>query len=88
MDDTLDLSRLDAGRLGLEFSEFDLVELVMSVARSQATQAQRKDLSLEVRVAESVPQVVRPFAPVFLQLNPLLCSASPLCSRLTFACVF
>jgi len=65
VDDTLDLSRLDAGRLVLEFTDFDLSELVMSVARSQASQAQRKNLSLELRVAETVPLKVTHLSSLF-----------------------
>jgi signal transduction histidine kinase/CheY-like chemotaxis protein len=55
----LDLSRIDAGRLELALTEFDIRNTVDGVRRQFAEDAAGKGLELSVRVAQDVPQWVR-----------------------------
>ncbi len=55
----LDLSRIDAGRLELAHTDFDIRKTVDGVRRHFAEDAASKNLELSVRVAEDVPQWVR-----------------------------
>lgn len=52
INDILDFSKIEAGKLELESLDFDLRELVESVALSVAHSAQEKDLELVVDVSE------------------------------------
>ena len=58
INDILDLSKLDAGRLTLEAIPFDLRDTVDNSIKSISTIIQDKGLGLEVAVAEAVPAVV------------------------------
>ncbi|MGI9648217.1 MAG: ATP-binding protein, partial [Acidimicrobiia bacterium] len=58
INDILDLSKLDAGRLTLEAIPFDLRDNVANSVKSIATLIEDKGLTLEVRISEDVPAVV------------------------------
>ncbi len=53
--DILDISRIEAGRMELHFSPFDLRQAVHQVARLFAAHAREKGLLLQVDVAEDIP---------------------------------
>jgi len=59
IDDILDFSRAEAGKLQLEPAVFDLHESVEDVAALLAAQAQRKGLELTCFVEDEVPRQVR-----------------------------
>jgi signal transduction histidine kinase/HPt (histidine-containing phosphotransfer) domain-containing protein/ActR/RegA family two-component response regulator len=55
IDDVLDFSKLEAGRLEIENRPFDLVDVVRSTTEMLRTKADEKGLALVVRTAGSVP---------------------------------
>ncbi|MCU0227586.1 MAG: ATP-binding protein [Bryobacterales bacterium] len=55
----LDLSKIEAGRLELEETEFDLPALVDDTAMSMASRAQEKDLDLVSFVDPAIPTILR-----------------------------
>ena len=57
LQDLLDLSRLDSGRLQLDRARFDLGALLADLAAPVAEAARRKGLTLEVHVSRDLPQV-------------------------------
>jgi len=59
IDDTLDFSRLDAGRLELDDAPFDLPAAVTSAAALMTGQAEAKHLRLTTTIAPDVPRHVR-----------------------------
>ena len=59
IDDILDLSRIEAGRLELGSAAFDPRRLVADVVASITTAATQKGLSLEARCADDLPPVLR-----------------------------
>jgi CheY-like chemotaxis protein/two-component sensor histidine kinase len=59
LNDILDFSRAEAGKLELEETSFDLRESVAEVADLLREQAQRKDLELQTYVDDEVPRIVR-----------------------------
>jgi signal transduction histidine kinase/CheY-like chemotaxis protein len=59
VDDILDFSRIEAGRLELEQVSFDLRETVESVIELLGERARAKNLELCVQVAREAPDVVR-----------------------------
>ncbi len=54
--DILDLSKIEAGKLALELTEFDLRALMEEVADLVAAGAHRKGLEINCRIAEEVPR--------------------------------
>lgn len=58
IDDVLDLSKIEAGRLSLESVPFSLRELVQSVHRNYLVLAQAKGLLLTLLIADGVPEWV------------------------------
>ncbi|MDQ7087214.1 MAG: ATP-binding protein [Acidobacteriota bacterium] len=58
INDVLDLSKIEAGRIGLEEIEFDLSEMVASVAALMAARAAKKGLELGYLVTSDVPESV------------------------------
>jgi signal transduction histidine kinase/CheY-like chemotaxis protein len=58
VNDVLDFSKIDAGKLVLEKTPFDLRELLGDVAKTMAVHARKKRLELLVDVGNNVPQVV------------------------------
>jgi signal transduction histidine kinase/DNA-binding NarL/FixJ family response regulator len=59
VNDLLDLSKIEAGRMELEAVDFDLREKVVSVLRAFRPVAEKKGLFLDVIVEEGVPRYVR-----------------------------
>lgn len=59
VNDLLDLSKVDAGKLKIESTEFDLTELLDSAADAIATGAAEKDIDVIVEVAPDVPSHIR-----------------------------
>ncbi len=55
INDILDLSKIEAGKLSLENTEFDLVQVVSEITMSFAHKAQQAELSLNSRIAPDVP---------------------------------
>ena len=55
LNDTLDLARIEAGRLELEPVPFDPLQLVADVAQLELGQARLKGLSLQVALADDLP---------------------------------
>lgn len=55
LDDMLDLSKLEAGRMSVETVDFDLRTAVLDTVRSWRPQAQAKGLRLRIRGARSLP---------------------------------
>ncbi len=58
IDDVLDLSKLDAGRLHLQSVSFDLRAELAGTVELMASQAKQRGLSLELDMASSVPRRV------------------------------
>ena len=58
INDILDLSRVEAGRLELLHAEFDLQALVEEVAASVATRAEQKGLALQLHFQPGLPEVL------------------------------
>jgi signal transduction histidine kinase len=58
IDQMLDLSRLEAGRLGLAEESVDLVEIIEQVRQDVAPQAVAKGLNLRITLPVSLPLVV------------------------------
>lgn len=59
INDVLDFSKIDAGKLVLEDTSLDLRELADRIVRSFSWQAREKGLSLESTVADDVPAMLR-----------------------------
>ncbi|MFT4262132.1 MAG: response regulator [Nocardioides sp.] len=59
VNDTLDLSKLEAGKITIEQIEFDVRELVETTAALLAPEAQAKGVGLDVHVSATVPPVLR-----------------------------
>ena len=58
INDVLDVSKVEAGKLVLEETEFDLQEHLSETLRSLAVQAHEKDLELACRIGRGVPRRV------------------------------
>jgi two-component system, sensor histidine kinase and response regulator len=59
INDILDVSKIEAGKLRLEAREFDLREVTLGIVKSFRVQADAKDLSLSCDFASGVPALVR-----------------------------
>jgi len=59
LNDILDLSKIEAGKLRLEETDFHLADLVRDALKTLAVKAHEKHLELNARVAPDVPQFVR-----------------------------
>jgi PAS domain S-box-containing protein len=59
INDILDLSRVESGRLTLEESDFELAELLDSVAEVMSVRAKQKSISLSYNIAPQIPSRVR-----------------------------
>jgi signal transduction histidine kinase/ligand-binding sensor domain-containing protein len=55
IDDVLDISRIEAGRISLDRRPFELVPLLEQVAELHAVNAGRKQLDLRLRIASDLP---------------------------------
>ncbi len=58
INDILDLSRAEAGKISIETIEISLAEIVRSVCRGLQVLAQNKDLYLSWNVAQDIPPIV------------------------------
>jgi len=58
LNDILDISKIEAGSLELEDTEFDLAELIGSLAEFLSPQAYSKNIELGVLIDEDVPRTV------------------------------
>jgi len=58
LNDVLDFSKIDAGKLELEVSTFDLPRAVSAVAALTRSTAQEKGLTLDLEIAPGVPPLV------------------------------
>lgn len=58
IDNILDLSKIESGRLDLESSEFDLVELIEDTATFFAVSAHSKNLELNCHTSAEIPNLV------------------------------
>jgi signal transduction histidine kinase/CheY-like chemotaxis protein/HPt (histidine-containing phosphotransfer) domain-containing protein len=59
VNDLLDLSKIEAGRMELETVDFDIREKVVSVLRAFRPAAEKKGLFLDVEVEDGVPRYMR-----------------------------
>ncbi len=59
INDILDLSRVESGRFTLEESDFELAELLDSVAEVMSVRAKQKGLSLSYKIAPQIPSRLR-----------------------------
>jgi signal transduction histidine kinase/CheY-like chemotaxis protein/HPt (histidine-containing phosphotransfer) domain-containing protein len=59
INDILDISKIEAGKLELEEFEFNLHELVHELVRTMAVQTRRKNVELSCTLNRGVPQIVR-----------------------------
>lgn len=57
IDDILDISKVEAGKLSVEKSKFSPFEIVTEVAALLRLQAEQKGIQLKTRISESVPEV-------------------------------
>ena len=58
INDVLDVSKIEAGKIDLEPVEFDLQEHLSDTLRSLAVRAHEKDLEMACRIAPEVPRLV------------------------------
>jgi PAS domain S-box-containing protein len=59
IDDILDLSKIETGKMVLENASFNLSHIVEDVARLLSLQAHAKELRLDVRVSPKIPRLLR-----------------------------
>ncbi len=59
INDILDLSKIEAGKMEISVSEFDLPDLVNKVTEFFTTQAHRKGIQLTCHFAEGTPAILR-----------------------------
>ena len=55
--DLADISRIEAGRLRLEFEAFDISDIVDEVSRSQGQSFKEKEQPLDLQIPDDLPQV-------------------------------
>lgn len=58
INDILNLSKIESGKIELEYSEFNLVETVESVAEMIAVRAYKKGLEMPLRISSEIPHCV------------------------------
>lgn len=58
LNDILDLSKIEAGKMEIEEVDFDLREVVQDAVRTLAVKAQQKGLTLSCHLADDVPPLV------------------------------
>jgi signal transduction histidine kinase/CheY-like chemotaxis protein/HPt (histidine-containing phosphotransfer) domain-containing protein len=59
INDVLDISKIEAGRMGLEIADFDLRAVVEMAVEVSAEQAHEKGLELAIAIAPDIPEVLR-----------------------------
>jgi signal transduction histidine kinase/CheY-like chemotaxis protein len=55
INDLLDLSKIEAGKLNIEYADFDLRQTLDEVVHEQGVKAREKDITLDLSVDEDVP---------------------------------
>jgi CheY-like chemotaxis protein len=55
INDLLDLSKIEAGKLNIEYADFELRQTLDEVVHEQGVKAREKDLALELQVDDNVP---------------------------------
>jgi signal transduction histidine kinase/ActR/RegA family two-component response regulator len=55
INDLLDLSKIEAGKLNIEYTDFELRQTLDEVVHEQGVKAREKDLTLELQVDDTVP---------------------------------
>jgi signal transduction histidine kinase/CheY-like chemotaxis protein len=55
INDLLDLSKIEAGKLNIEYADFELRQTLDEVVHEQGVKAREKDLSLDLQVDDNVP---------------------------------
>jgi PAS domain S-box-containing protein len=58
INDILDLSKIEAGKMKIELAEFSLSHCISDVVMTQRTALQEKQLSLDVLVADDIPAIL------------------------------
>ena len=58
INDLLDLSKIEAGKLNIEYTDFEMRQTVDEVVHEQAVKAREKDLTLELTVDDNVPDAL------------------------------
>lgn len=58
IDDILDISKVDAGHIHLDFQQLSVTELVAGVFDALRAQAERKDLELKLFLATPIPELI------------------------------
>ena len=56
INDTLDISKIEAGRMELEKSDFDLHRLLRSTVKTLSFEARKKELALELNLPDATPR--------------------------------
>jgi len=74
IDDILDLSKIESGKIVLERATFNLGDTVEDVVRLLSVQAGAKGLHIEARVSPKIPRLVRGDAHRFRQVLTNLCA--------------
>jgi two-component system, sensor histidine kinase and response regulator len=59
INDILDLSKIEAGRMSLEIADFDLRDVVELAVEITADQAHEKNLELAIEIGPEVPEILR-----------------------------
>ncbi|MEC4983925.1 MAG: response regulator [Oscillatoria sp. PMC 1068.18] len=59
INDVLDLSKIEAGRVSLNFTNFDLYRLLDQIEEMFHIKAEAKNLTIEFRLAPDIPQYIR-----------------------------
>lgn len=55
INDILDFNKIEAGKLTLEYTEFNLRELIGQLVKAQAFKAEEKGISLHYQIAKNIP---------------------------------
>ncbi len=58
INDLLDLSKIEAGKLNIEYADFELRQTLDEVVHEQGVKAREKDLTLDLLVDENVPNAL------------------------------
>lgn len=79
LNDVLDLSKIEAGKLKIERTQANLHELFLHLQRLFAARAQEKSIALSVRIDDSVPEVA-----IFDQIRVGQCVSNLLSNAIKF----